>query len=118
MIEGLRRWRLGLSKRKTLKPRLRISSRVFHSRRTPPPCRGIAAKEANSTAVGLWMVELDVEELFVRFGSPVVAETFAVLVESAEEPVKVVALTLMVTTTRPPTLIELRVQLTVVVPAV
>jgi hypothetical protein len=62
------------------------------------------------------MVEVAEEELLVRFGSPVVAETVAVLVERAAE-LKVLALTLMVTTTSPPTLIELSVQLTVVVAA-
>jgi hypothetical protein len=63
------------------------------------------------------MVEVAEEELFVRFGSLVVAATVAVLVERVEE-LKVLALTLIVTTARPPTLIEPSVQLTVVVATV
>jgi len=55
------------------------------------------------------MVEMDDEELFVVFGSVVVAETLAVLVDCVEE-LKVLAVTLMVTITRPPTLIEPRLQ--------
>src|SRR5271167_1043425 len=117
MMEGFRRWRPGPSKRKTLKPRLRISSRVFHSRRTPPPWRGRARKEANCTAVGLRMVEMDEEELFVEFGSLVVAETVALLVDCVEE-LKVLAVTLIVMMARPPTLIEPRLQPTEVVATV
>src|SRR5271169_5576189 len=117
MIEGFRRWGLGPSNRKILKPRLRISSRVFHSRRTPPPCRGRARKEASWTAVGEAIVETTVEELLVRFGSPVVAETVAVLVASVEE-LNVLALTLKVTRTSPSTLTVPREQLIVVVAVV
>jgi hypothetical protein len=63
------------------------------------------------------MVDVAEEELFVRFGSLVVAETVAILVESVEE-LKVLALTLMVTMARPPTLMEPREQPTVVVATV
>ena len=71
----------------------------------------MARKDDNCTAVGEAMVEIAVEELFVAFGSPVVAETVAVLLASVTE-LKVLAVTLMVMSTSPPTLIELRVQLT------
>lgn len=60
------------------------------------------------------MVEVKDAVLLERFGSPVVAETVAVFVERVEE-LKVLALTLMVMTTRPPTLTVPREQLTVVV---
>ena len=63
------------------------------------------------------MVEIAVELLFVRFGSLVVALTVAVLL-AVDPELKVDALTLMVTITSPPTLIEPRGQLTVVVAAV
>jgi hypothetical protein len=56
-----------------------------------------------------------VEELFVMFGSPVVELTVAVLDESEAE-LNVAAFTLIVTTTKPPTLIDPRLHVTVVVP--
>jgi hypothetical protein len=62
-------------------------------------------------------VEVAEAELLVRFGSPVVAETVAVLVDRVEE-LKVFALTLIVIRTSPPTLTEPIEQLTVVVEAV
>src|SRR5579864_8194033 len=117
MMEEFRRWRPGPSKRKTLNPRFRISSRVFHSRRTPPPCRGTARKEASWTAVGAAIVEVTDAVLFVRFGSPVVAETVAVLVESVAE-LNVLAFTLIVMSTSPPTLTVPSEQPTVVVATV
>ena len=92
-----------------LKPRLRISSRVRHSRRTPPPCRGMARNEASWTAVGAAIVEIADEVLLVRLGSPVVAVTVAVFVERVVE-LNVFAVTLMVMRTRP-TLIELGILL-------
>ena len=67
--------------------------------------------------MGAAIVEMTDEELFVRFGSPVVAETVAVLVESVEE-LKVLALALIVMITNPPTLTEPSEQLTVVVETV
>lgn len=63
------------------------------------------------------MVEVTEAVLLVRFGSPVVAETVAVLVESVEE-LNVLALTLMVMRTRPPTLRLPILQSTVVVATV
>ena len=57
---------------------------------------------------------MDEEELFVEFGSLVVAETVAVLVDCVEE-LNVLAVTLIVTMAKPPTLIEPRLQLTDVV---
>jgi hypothetical protein len=63
------------------------------------------------------MVEMDDEELFVVFGSVVVAETVAVLVDCVEE-LKVLAVTLIVTMAKPPTLIEPRLQPTDVVATV
>ncbi len=57
-----------------------------------------------------------VEELFVRFGSLVVELTVAVLDVSEPDPVSIVAFTLIVMITKPPTLTDPSVQVTVVVP--
>jgi hypothetical protein len=62
---------------------------------------------------------VDVEEavLLALSGSVVLAETVAVLIDWVEE-LKVLAVALIVITTEPPTLIEPKEQLTVVVEAV
>src|SRR5579863_577823 len=93
------------------KPRFRDSSWVRQSRSTVPSGCENAWKEARSTAVGDWIVDIEVDELFKRFGSEVVELTVAVFVEVVEE-LKVVALTLMVTTAVLPTLRLPSVQVT------
>src|ERR1700690_704771 len=93
-------------------PKFRDSARVAHSTTTPPPDCAIARNDATSTAEGDSIVEVADEGLFVKFGSLVVEETVAVLVESVAE-LNVAALTLIVMITNPPTLTEPTLQLTV-----
>jgi hypothetical protein len=76
-----------------------------------------ALNDVKSTAVAAWIVEMAVEELFVMFGSVVLAVTVAVFEDVVAE-LNVAALTLMVIMTKPPTLIDPSEQLTVVVAAV
>src|SRR5271167_1384638 len=96
------------------KPRFLDSSCVRHSRSTVPSACENAWKEERSTAVGDWMVDIELDELFRRFGSDVVEElTVAVFVE-VEAELNVVALTLIVMTAVLPTLRLPSVQVTVV----
>jgi hypothetical protein len=76
-----------------------------------------ALNDVKSTAVAAWIVEMAVEELFVMFGSVVLAVTVAVFEDVVAE-LNVAAFTLMVIITKPPTLIDPSEQLTVVVAAV
>ena len=117
MSDGSIWWRPCASSRYRWNPRLRDSSRVCHWSSVPPPGIVCALNDVKSTAVGDWIVEMAVEELFVRFGSLVVALTVAVLEEVVAE-LNVAASTLIVMITKPPTLTDPRLQFTVVVEAV
>src|ERR1700691_334227 len=100
MSDGSIWWRPCASSRYRWNPRLRDSSRVCHSSSVPAPGIDCALNDVKSTAVAAWIVEIAVEELFVKFGSLVLALTVAVFEEVVAE-LNVAAFTLMVMITRP-----------------